>query len=109
MLDLKRHDEFDPESLLGDSPEVRAEFRAAKAEQAGGTLLIRMRQAAGLTTKDVAGKIGVAVEELDFVERGQTAGGPTLALVIKVAQACGTRLSVLYPDSKEPLEVTDAM
>jgi DNA-binding XRE family transcriptional regulator len=108
MLDLKRHEEFDPEKWLGSSSAAFS-LRAERIAQLGGTLLIQMRQAADLTQEGVANKIGIPVEELDFIERGQTSSGPTFALVIQVAEVCNAKLSILYHNAKEPIYVTDAM
>jgi transcriptional regulator with XRE-family HTH domain len=104
MLDLKRHEEFDPEKWIG-----RNVLHAARIAQLGGTLLIQMRQAANLKPEAVAREIGIPVEELDFIERGQTESGPTFELVMRVAELCNAKLSILYNKAKEPVNVTDAM
>jgi transcriptional regulator with XRE-family HTH domain len=57
--------------------------------------LIRMREAAGLTQRELAARARVPQADISRIEQGK--GNPTLRTLVRLAAACGARLRIELP------------
>lgn len=57
--------------------------------------LIRMREAAGLTQRELAARARVPQADISRIEQGK--GNPTLRTLVRMAAACGARLRIELP------------
>ncbi|MEC6823232.1 helix-turn-helix domain-containing protein [Photobacterium piscicola] len=77
------------EKALAD-PEIKKEYDALEPEFAILDTLLSMREASGLTQKEVAVKMGTKESNISRLETGSS--NPTIATLLKYAKACGCKL-----------------
>jgi predicted transcriptional regulator len=95
MINRDRLDLFDPNQLSND-PKLQGDYRDAVTAQLSSILLIEMREAAGLSRERLAQLLGSSADEIELFERGKSPDGPSMALVLRVAELCGAHLSVSF-------------
>jgi len=80
----------DTEQLLADlTPDIVGKVRAREAIHMAGQLVRRMREKAGLSQGALAEATNTAQSAISDIERGVGSQGPTVAVLNKIALACG--------------------
>lgn len=82
------------DQLFSTNQQFETYFGALGSESAAA-FVRAARQAAGLTQKQLAQRIGVSQPRIAELERGEGSQGPTISLLARVAQACGKKLSLM--------------
>lgn len=72
------------------NPEVKAEYEALGSEFELISMLLRMRQKAGLTQQEIAERMGTKEGNISRLEKGN--GNPTLKTLMNYAKACRCEL-----------------
>ena len=74
---------------------IESEYAALRAAE----FVKQTRKAAHLSRSELAGKLGVTTARISEVEAGQGRYGPSVALLARIAEACGgiLQLSVKLP------------
>jgi DNA-binding XRE family transcriptional regulator len=108
MVNRDRLDLYDPNELSKD-PATQVSYREAVTAQVASILLIEMREAAGLSREQLASLLGRSSDEMESLERGRSPDGPSMGLVLRVAELCGARLSVSFKNSTRPTHVIGGM
>jgi hypothetical protein len=84
-------------SLL-ESPEAKRQFSAASDALEGAALVRQMREKAdggeGISQAELARRLEVEPPRISVLERGGGPGGPTYALLKRIARACRVDFSI---------------
>jgi predicted transcriptional regulator len=108
MINRDDLDLYDPDVLSKD-PAMQAGYRDAITAQLASILLIEMREAAGLSRERLAQLLGRTTEEIELFERGKSPDGPSMGLVVRVAELCGAHLSVSFDNPTKAGHVIGGM
>ncbi|USD67538.1 helix-turn-helix transcriptional regulator [Vibrio sp. SCSIO 43136] len=73
------------------NPDVKAEYDALEPEFELISMLLSMRESAGLTQAQVAERMGTKESNISRLEKGT--GNPTIKTLAKYAKACGCQLN----------------
>lgn len=103
MTALKRPTDVGLEMILA-GPEGRRQAAATAASLRAGRLVRRMREAAGLSQSELAGRLSVSQERVSAIENGLSRQGPTIATLEGVAEACGFQLKIDFSPKGEARE-----
>jgi transcriptional regulator with XRE-family HTH domain len=97
--------DFDDLSKNWSDEQKRAYSDKVAAVQTG-ILIRRFRDEAGLTQSDLARRIGSTQSHISDIERGAGPQGPTVALLERIASACGMELMISV-QSRSPMALED--
>lgn len=67
-----------------------------KAAEQVATLIRQTRESAGLSQTELGRKVGVSQARISQMERGDATFGPSIGLLVRVAQACGCTLMLSF-------------
>ena len=84
---------FEIGEIIGQSGRRRATFEARLSIAQAGRLIKSMREAAGLNQKALASAIGSSQAHISDLERGVGPQGPSVAVMARIAHACGMHLT----------------
>ena len=86
-------DPFPLEDIISATPESVRAFRDQSVILRAGALIRQMREAAGITQREMARRVRTSQPHLSDLERGTGTQGPTVLMLQRIAEACGTTLS----------------
>jgi hypothetical protein len=96
------------EQLISD-PTMRDQFEEQLGAVEAGSLLRCFRHAAGLTQQDVAERLHMSLAKVDQIKGAGDRGGPTYAVMVKFARACGFDLTQLVMKAVLPQDAYGEM
>lgn len=83
------------EEVFTDDPEFMSDVaRLREASREAARFIKKLRLAAGLTQRQLAGRLDISQPRVSSMERGAGPEGPTYAMLKRVAAACGIQWSL---------------
>lgn len=91
-LDLLNNEFAQMVETLRQDPKVRTQLWQQHAVLLGARCVRDARMAAGYSQAELARRMGITQPRISSIERADGKDGPTLAMLLRVADACGLEL-----------------